>query len=124
MGATTFSNFGKGTDAKEVFRELTERARWAHGHGGYTGTIAEKRSFTVITDKPEAVLARLSAQEHSHARRVLADAIAGGSKANIARALADALLDLGDTRVDDKWGPAGALQVDAEGWLFFGWAAE
>ena len=29
-----------------------------------------------------------------------------------------------DSRVDDKWGPAGCFDLGGGEWLFFGWAPE
>ena len=52
MGATQFSNIGVGKDLGEAFQRTVRRAQYEHGHGGYTGTIAEKS---------DAIEARLSA---------------------------------------------------------------
>jgi len=48
MGAQTFENHGKGRSAKEVFLRIREESQYEHGHGGYTGTIAEKGSFKEV----------------------------------------------------------------------------
>jgi hypothetical protein len=45
MGANIFRNTQSGTTADEAFRLLVAQAKYDHGHAGYTGTIAEKRSF-------------------------------------------------------------------------------
>lgn len=45
MGATTFSSVGTGSTMADAFRNRTRAARYVHGHGGYTGTIAEKHEF-------------------------------------------------------------------------------
>lgn len=45
MGADQFSDIGLGKDANEAFRRIVEDARYMYGHGGYTGTIAEKDGF-------------------------------------------------------------------------------
>jgi hypothetical protein len=70
------------------------------GHGGYTGTIAEKNSFKVVSNTVYE-----SYQE--------------------AYNYAESLID--DSRVSDKWGPAGCLKFkkkDGEvGYLFFGYAS-
>lgn len=47
MGATTFSTYGYGKTAQDAFRQAVEQAQWDYGHGGYTGTIAEKHSYVV-----------------------------------------------------------------------------
>jgi len=57
MGATTFMNYygvmrrtTRG-QADEVFEYARKNAQYENGHRGYTGTIAEKNSFTVISDE-------------------------------------------------------------------------
>lgn len=45
MGATNFHNIELGKDAKTAFNKAVEQALWEYGHGGYTGTIAEKGGF-------------------------------------------------------------------------------
>jgi len=50
MGAETFVVLKKGIykDAKEAFWEAVQDACYQYGHGGYTGTIAEKNAFQMI----------------------------------------------------------------------------
>ena len=103
MGASTFTNFGpdRELDAQKSFESLTRAARHEHGHGGYSGTIAEKHSFVVIQATPV--------------------------NPEAAYELADRLIDAADPRIDNKWGPAGAIRVKGErfdGWCFFGWASD
>jgi len=95
MGAETFFAKAGGPSAREAFREAVEDAKYEHGHGGYSGTIAEKHDFTMI-EVPE-----------------------GKDPWDYA----DDLLDEGDHRVDDKWGPAGCIKLKDGVWLFFGWAS-
>jgi hypothetical protein len=45
MGASEFFTSASGKNVKEAFREATEDARYENGHGGYTGTIAEKHEY-------------------------------------------------------------------------------
>jgi hypothetical protein len=55
MGATTFSTTVKVTaneTAREAFRAAVQNAQHENGHGGYTGTIAEKDDFIVISTAP------------------------------------------------------------------------
>lgn len=54
MGATNFRNTVKGQTAEQAFADAVREARHYYGHGGYTGSIAEKRGFTVL-NVPEAV---------------------------------------------------------------------
>ena len=42
MGANTFVEQGNGENPKQVFNALVEQACYEYGHGGYTGSIAEK----------------------------------------------------------------------------------
>lgn len=97
MGASEFMNFEKGNSMREAFNTAVTEAAYEHGHGGYTGTIAEKSEYTLIglaADRKEA------------------------------KAMALKLLEEGDKRVDNKWGPAGAIEIGDFGYLFFGWASE
>ena len=95
MGAETFETRAKGKTAEIAFREAVKQAQYDHGHGGYAGTIAEKREFTLIA-VPEGKAPAEYASE---------------------------LIDDGDARIDDKWGPAGCVKVGEGEWLFFGWAS-
>jgi hypothetical protein len=97
MGAYEFTTVGRGQSADQAFRQAGDAAAWEHGHGGYTGTIAEKNSFTVVSE-PLPIPA--------------------------ARALAEQLIEEEDERVDGKWGPAGCIPIrDSDQFLFFGWAS-
>lgn len=49
MGACDFYAKAKGKTAKDAFNQAVSDAQYEHGHGGYTGTIAEKRSFKMVT---------------------------------------------------------------------------
>jgi hypothetical protein len=103
MGAYEFMDVHFGDTAEKAFRDAVEAAEYEHGHGGYSGTIAEKSSFVMICDKP------------------MAD--------DAAYALARKMLREDDPRVADKWGPAGVIPVepdprmDMKMWLIFGLAS-
>ena len=127
MGGCTFRNVGVSKrGAKDAFDNLVNEAQYIYGHDGYTGTIAEKRSFILIdtpkTDCPfdhECPLLQVDPFDYS-----------------------DKLIDEGDARVNDKWGDAGCIELKGghlnqvlekrhlnpdEGWrafIFFGWASE
>lgn len=83
MGADWFTWEQSGSDVAEAFHAALRDAAFEYGHGGYTGTIAEKDSYTVI----------------DRTIRTWEDT----------RRFADTLMD--DDRVSDKWGPAGALPI-------------
>lgn len=99
MGADTFMITVSGKTAEAAFASALAAARYMNGHGGYTGTIAEKQSFVMI-DVP---------------------------RGEDARAYARKLIDDADVRIDDKWGPAGCIKLgagkDDSQFLFFGWAS-
>lgn len=96
MGAQTFYQVGKGKTASEAFNNARQEALYEYGHRGYTGSLAEKPNFVVI-ELPAGVT---DAQKY-----------------------ADELIDAGDDRIDDKWGPAGCIALGDNKYLFFGWAS-
>lgn len=103
MGASVFMDYGSGKTAKEAFNALVEDARYTNGHGGYTGTIAEKDEFKILTDK--IFESQSDAEDY-----------------------ANSLIEKDDERVSDKWGPAGCLKYKTKSgninYLFFGWASD
>jgi hypothetical protein len=96
MGANVFMTVGLGNTAKKAFDKAVYDARYQHGHGGYTGTIAEKNSFVLIP-----LAEGLDAFQY-----------------------AEQLLDGDDERICDKWGDAGCIHVKDDEYLFFGWASQ
>lgn len=132
MGAQTFEQFQTGDDVFAAFERAVEAAAWEHGHGGYTGTLAEKDSFVVIDKDGDTVHAKLGSPYYpvsawGAARRDITYPPLDPLPWDAASALADRLIEQRDARIDDKWGPAGAIPaVGADGqrgWLFFGWAS-
>lgn len=95
MGAETFKQTASGPTAELAFTNAVDAALYSHGHSGYTGTIAEKDEFVLI-DLP-------SGQDAS--------------------AYSDQLINQADPRIDDKWGPAGCIELGGGEYLFFGWAS-
>lgn len=98
MGAQTFYEFSSGKTAGEAFSKAVKNAAYQYGHSGYTGSIAEKSNFSMVTEK-----------------------IFSSSEACD---LAESLIS---TDYSDKWGPAGCIQVQSDSqqniYLFFGWAS-
>jgi hypothetical protein len=95
MGASDFCVKGSGKTAKEAFNAAVEDARYEHGHSGYTGTIAEKDSFKMIS-VPDGI----DPVEYAYQ-----------------------LLEEDDDRIADKWGSAGCIKLGDDKWLFFGYAS-
>jgi hypothetical protein len=96
MGAAIFFTRAKGKTARAAFDAAVSAAEYDHGHSGYTGTIAEKDQFVMIP-LPQG---------------------------QDAKAFADLLIENRDGRIDDKWGPAGCIQLAPDEFLFFGWASD
>lgn len=95
MGASTFMNVGEGKTAKDAFRALVERSRREDGTS-YSGCVGMKSSFVMIP------------------------CLEGKNP----REFADELIQGGDRRVADKYGPAGCIKLEEGRWLFFGWASD
>lgn len=86
MGASTFYITAKGKNAAEAFASAVSDAQHYHGHGGYTGTIAEKDEFVEIKlPKGKEV------EDYAHE-----------------------LIHKNDARISDKWGPAGCFLIHSE----------
>lgn len=80
MGATTFQTYGYGKDVREAFLQAKQDALYWSGHGGYTGTLAEKPGYHLFTlppkVKPEKFLHWISemayeGEEDSYAKQAL-----------------------------------------------------
>lgn len=95
MGAETFIQESTGKNAQEAFRNAVRQAEWDYGHNRYTGSIAEKDSFCMISLP----------------------------KDKDAYDYANELINNGDSRIDDKWGPAGCFKLMDGRYMFFGWAS-
>jgi hypothetical protein len=121
MGATNFSTEVIGRSAEVAFKLIVEHARHEYGHGGYSGTIAEKDDFVMIRDTPEDVLKRDVNNEISPWN--LQDLRSADPKRQRI-GVAGALMDLDDDRISDKWGPAGCIELEPGRYLFFGYAPE
>jgi len=143
---------GYGSDPQNAFGLLVEEAQYENGHGGYTGTIAEKRDFVVI-EFDESLIDLAPLREHLKVARTALKAIPEGQPAwkgasrieatirryaglvegpdrfnRLAETYADRLIDASDSRIEDKWGPAGCIELksDRKGqrlFLFFGVAS-
>lgn len=85
MGAAAVNQYADYADPDAAFDTARDDARHEHGHGGYSGTLAEKDGYVIITATPMDLVQ--------------------------AQTLAADLIDRDDPRIDDKWGPAGAIAV-------------
>ena len=82
-------------------------------HLAWTEAPEEKEQFiTWLAESKEKLAA-------SVAKAMLADATAQYR----AEAIADVLFSINDDRINDKWGPAGCIEIKPEHYLFFGYAS-
>lgn len=136
MGAAQFRHFASGKKPEDAFASLVAAASYEHGHGGYSGTIAEKHSFKLFTPPPG--IAALD-----FARWVIASeqCVASDVPKEVPPEHRDAVLRAADVS-DNKWGPAAAVEIKGEElaalrakkpgrfpegdrvFYFFGWASE
>ena len=151
MGAVAFETMWHGKTPEAAFSGAVQFALWESGHGGYTGTIAEKPGFVVFDLPPRVMADKVLAMVLAAA---LPEAVAemvtvGWSREDIRRAQrawgwlverfsvreARALIEVHH----DKWGPAVALPVSGKAlaayklrqplrrgervWLFAGYAS-
>lgn len=110
MGAEQFTVIREGDTANAAFLEARDDAAWDHGHGGYTGTIAEKDGFTLFHPapgfNPEEVM----------------DDIARGDFDAVEKALGSRAQEAIDT-FDNKWGDAVCIPLGENRFFFGGWAS-
>lgn len=92
-GGTGFGVYQPGKDVRRAFRDAVDNAQHERGHGGYTGTIAEKSEYKVRRDTP----------------------FVWNGRWPMPAEMRDFLDKDGDGGpCDDKWGPACAVPVSEE----------
>lgn len=147
MGATNFGHESIGENVSDAYRKAVEEAQYDYGHRGYTGTIAEKSGYRVVSFSGSQTPARAekfirAVNDYLHLRWEANDSDAKPGKKKSARRKAAKLLEkwgnaLGRAAVlhEDKWGPAVAVLLDkrarksakapwkGEKWYFFGLAS-
>ena len=109
MGAEQFYNKVRGTNASKSFNDEHETSCYENGHGGYSGTLAEKGGYT-MSNKPKEIDADVW-------HRMIEDFDEDDKEQNNYRELKK------DFNVyDDKWGDALCIPTD-DGFIFCGWAS-
>lgn len=83
MGSNSFTEYKQGDDMMKAFQQAVADARYEHGSGGYTGSIAEKSSVRLVS----SIAVPLHEAEEMASR------------------------ELEDYGKWDKWGDAGAIRV-------------
>lgn len=108
MGAYEFRSFDANEDAAQAFSQAREEAAYQHGHGGYTGTIAEKPGYRIFEVPAgvtvEAVIDAFEAFDWDSPRPEW-----------MPESIAD--------QYGDKWGDCIAIKEPTGGWHFIGMAS-
>lgn len=97
MGAEYFTQNARGETAQKAYETARDQALFEHGHMGYTGSLAEKDGFTLLTLPPEFRGRPYDFIEHLEATS--------------------------HPLINDKWGPACCVQIGPEQYTFFGYAS-
>jgi hypothetical protein len=101
MGAVWFAQGADGATADEAFANARARAGAECGHGGYTGTVVEKRSFREVK---------------------LPEGMTVNQFVNLLEDPSE-LAKHGLGWAYEKDGPAACVKVRDGRWAFFGWAS-
>lgn len=115
MGANTFCDVVAGDNVEQAFFKAVEAACYEYGHGGYTGTIAEKHEFVSMQHRlPGDIVPAFKACK---------DDETAWQRIRAVQAFIDKYDLCSDDLCSNKWGPAGYIEA-APGWyIFFGWAS-
>lgn len=122
MGAEQFEVHVEGvSDVQQAFNDAVEQAAWEYGHGGYTGTIAEKGSY-VILNLPEGVTAAQAIDDLCRSQGYFT--YQNGRSTWVESNPKDYLPENIRQEFNDKWGDAVAIRDDeGTGWWFAGYAS-
>lgn len=111
MGAAEFTTTAGGKTIGSAFADAVEQAAWEHGHGGYTGTIAEKHDY-VVFDIADGK--RLPNDLHSIEKLIWDAADGQGSAMTKLNALFTADAGVLVDAYMNKWGPAVAIPLSGK----------
>ncbi len=126
MGAEEFFTVEFGRTPEEAFDKAVADAQYYYGHGGYTGTIAEKNSFVLLGRLParwphlkfETVMSRYLNWKMfgSWSERVLGESFTYKNRTRDPRpGTLKGILDERFKEVhDDKWGPAVCIELNKQ----------
>jgi hypothetical protein len=117
VGATNYVTISKGQNAKDAFSSAYDQAKWEHGHGGYTGTIAEKGSF-VEFPRPKGV--RLNTIK----KVVYGMTWEDKSITKLEKEYPKFPIRQMAQVWNDKWGPSACMELKPKVYIFFGMASE
>ena len=101
MGADQFSSIGIARTPEVAFNQAHDQATWEYGHGGYSGTIAEKGSYVL--------LGKLGSRYYDNVEDYFHELLYGDEK-KIPAGIRD-VIRRGAGIFNDKWGPAVCFEV-------------
>ena len=122
MGASEYMNVGKGKTAKVAFDKVAENARWNHGHGGYSGTIAEKYSM-VEFPRPKGMRRLTVIQAVRDLGRIGFDDDGNAQTDKVQAKYPKLPIAKMFEGYDDKWGASLGIELKTGEYLFAGWAS-
>jgi hypothetical protein len=111
MGADFFEVRAAGKTPDEAYKTAVDDALFWHGNAGYTGTIAEKGGYTlfhVAAEKANDCLDALACDNLVRLTEIIGN-----------EAYAQKMMETSN----DKWGPAVAIPIMDNAWLFCGFAS-
>ncbi len=122
MGAEFFEVCYTGKTAEEAFEKAREAAFYDYGHAGHTGTIAEKENFTEVK-VPEGLTTRefvelIEGYQPPSPYTGVRESFAPDTPSTLMEVVRKAA-----AIADDKWGPALAIEVRKNSWMFMGYAS-
>lgn len=120
MGAEQFYVRARAKSAQEAFNTAVREAQYENGHGGYTGTIAEKNSFLMLMP-PEGVSPKTYAEwvENGYDGEWVEKHVPEQFRKQVVE---------DNEKTDSKWGPAACVLLTErpdgkKEFCFFGWAS-
>ena len=122
MGAESFLNIGKGKTAQLAFEKLVEKAQWDYGHRGYTGTIAEKGSFTEFI-RPKGMRRETLLQMVDQLQGIRYDSYGQPDVEPLQALYPKFNIQKMYSIYDSKWGPALCISLSDTEYLFTGYAS-
>jgi len=115
-------NVAKGKTAQVAFDKLVEQAQWEHGHGGFSGTIAEKYSI-VLFPRPKGMRRATVLKAVRDLGRIGFDDDGNAETATVQAKYPKLPIAKMFEVYDDKWGASLGIELKTGEYLFAGWAS-
>ena len=122
MGASEYMNVGRGKTAQIAFDKVAANARHNHGHGGYSGTIAEKYSM-VEFPRPKGMRRATVIQLIRDLSRIGFDDDGNPMTDKVQAKYPKLRIAAMSEVYEDKWGPSLAIELSKGEYLFAGFAS-